>query len=453
MFNSEQLSTIRNILIFCISVAIGIHAAAAYAMYDQGDFARIISRVLGAPVPVSDGFPATLWHHSAGQPIPNPSSGSASFLFAVVALIQRALSPLFHLEYWSIFARTAFALSMIFFARSLLREKGAGSWALLSLGLFALLIGFAPHNTAVFQSFYPEQVAFIALPVLCATLGFSGRWRLPFFVISLLAISTAKAQYFYLPALVFMVLASFPASRPANLKFLALICVIAQLIAALPLMRNSYMDINRYNATYFGTYLELTPAEASRLGIRKMQLDCAGTDWWGNRVASPTDVDAESGDPTCSTRNAVSEKAVLIPYIRVPTLLPRMILKTLEAHWTTRYFHLDKDVRYVRERKSDRDVLRTWMASLDTAVSWLAVGPLAVFVLLSSVVLFLIQTVRDRGRTTGTVAFLVALISSQLIVCLVGEGFRDLSKHLMLCLFSLELLSVTLLGFMLDKRF
>ena len=147
----------------------------------------------------------------------------------------------------------------------------------------------------------------------------------------------------------------------------------------------------------------------------------------------------------------MSAEAVLIPYVRVPTLLPRMILETFEAHWTTAYFHLDQDNPYVRTKPGEGP-FNTAMASLDNAVSCLAVGPLAVFVLLGSMALVAVRGRRRRSRTAAVAALLLAVIGSQLVVCLLGEGFRDLSKHLMLGLFALELLSVVLLGAVLAKR-
>ena len=417
---------------FCIA------ATLPFTMYDQGDFARMVSRVVGSPLGASSEFPAMQWEHSAGIPVPNPSSGLASVLFWLAALVQRMLFDHFSLIAWGLAIKVLMAIAVLVLAHALADRRKHEVWAHLGFGVGLMLVAFAPHNSAFFQTFYPEQIALVALPLLCATLVGRFQGRAVLFTVGLMALAWTKTQYFYVPILALGILCIHKGARPMPIKALVLLCAVTQVIAILPIVRSAYSETNRYNATYFGSYLALDPDERADLRLSAKQLACVGTDWWGNRIESPIDVEAETTNVSCGEILKASQKDVASPFLHHPMVLMTMVADTVRAHWTTGYFHIDKDNRYLRVDPRRDGPTTKFMLGLDRLVSMLA-SPIAVLILLLSVPL-LTARIGRQSRWVGACGFLAWFIVSQLVVSLLGDGFRDLSKHLALMLFASELL-------------
>lgn len=430
--------------------ALCIAATLPFAMYDQGDFARMVSRVVSHPFNASSDFPAMDWEYYSGTPVPNLSSGLASVVFWLAALVQRMVFNHFSLVAWGGVAKMLMAMVVMVLTHALADGRKQAIRAHLGFGIALILIAFAPHNSAFFQTFYPEQIALVALPLLCAT--FVGRFpgRGVLFAASLMALAWTKTQYFYTPILVLAILWIYEEARPMPIKTLIMICVVTQAIAILPIARSAYTDANRYNATYFGSYLALDSDERADLHLSSEQLACIGTDWWGNRIESPIDVEAEPTSKVCGETLKVSQKDVVVPFLHHPTLFFRMVADTMQVHWTTRYFHIDKDNRYLRVDPRRDGLITKFMLVLDKLVSILA-SPLAVLILLLSAPLLAVRMGRE-SRWVGACVFLGGFIVSQLVVSLLGEGFRDLSKHLALMLFASELLAIVTLAAWLENQ-
>lgn len=425
-------------LILLALAAFCIAATAPFAMYDQGDFARMVSRVVGSPLGASSDFPAMQWEHAAGIPIPNPSSGLASVLFWLAALVQRMLFDHFSLVAWGLAIKLSMAVAVLILAQALADGRKHEVWARFGFGIALILVAFVPHNSAFFQTFYPEQIALVALPLLCAALVGHFQGRAVLFTAGLMALAWAKTQYFYVPVLALLILWIHKGARPTSIKKLVLICAVTQAIAILPIVRSAYAEANRYNATYFGSYLALDPDERADLHLSQQQLACIGTDWWGNRIESPTDVEAKPSSKSCGEMLKVSQKDVAAPFLHHPMLFIKMMAAAVQTHWTTGYFHIDKDNRYLRVDPHQSGPTTKFMLGLDRLVSVLA-SPVVVLILLLSVP-FLAARVGRQSKWMGACGFLAWFIVSQLVVSLLGEGFRDLSKHLALMLFASELL-------------
>ena len=440
---------LTNLLLMALAVFC-IAATLPFAMYDQGDFARMISRVVSHPSSASNDFPAMYWEYTAATPLPNPSSGLASVLFWLAALAQRMLFDEFSLVAWGGGIKALMTVAMLVLAHALADGRKHAIQAYLGFGIALILIAFAPHNSAFFQTFYPEQIALVALPLLCATLVGYFPARAVLFTVSLMALAWAKTQYFYVPVLALVVLLIHKEARPMPFKKLIIVCAVAQIIAILPIARTTYAEANRYNSTYFGSYLALNPDERANLHLSSKQLACIGTDWWGNRIESPIAVEAESASKACGETLKVSHKDVLIPFLRHPMLFFRMVTDTVQVHWTTRYFHVDKDNRYLRvDQRRDGPTTRV-MLSIDKLVSVLA-SPAVVLILLLSVPLLAVR-IGIESRWMGVCVFLGGFIVSQLVISLLGEGFRDLSKHLALMFFASELLAIVTMAAWMESR-
>lgn len=147
----------------------------------------------------------------------------------------------------------------------------------------------------------------------------------------------------------------------------------------------------------------------------------------------------------CTQRIPITTKTVLAPYLTHPRLLLDIWRWAAPVHFTVLYFHLDPADRYIipSDGKSFHGGRILMKASqirerIVTPYYWgiIAAGLLVPFVRYKAVVSFEIRTV----------TLLLALFTlSQIPTALLGEGVRDLSKHLAGAQICLDILCVFLI--------
>ena len=117
----------------------------------------------------------------------------------------------------------------------------------------------------------------------------------------------------------------------------------------------------------------------------------------------------------------------------------------LPYHFTTHYTHVYAHFPYVTPRNGKDfkgGILLVKLSELrEKTVTRLAV----VLVILGLVVPFLRRPGQHRGLGLSSL-FLALFIISQIVVSLLGEGIRDLSKHLWAAQLALDFLVLTLLA-------
>lgn len=156
-FHAKSLVLLMALLAWGLLLIFG---SSAIGMVDQGDYPRTVSRIVGEPLPAAadaaPGAPVTRWALRDGMPVPNPSSGTSSFLFAAAAGFQSFYQDRFDLLHLGLAGKAALVagLGLLAFAAGRRLGFGAAGQGALAAGL--LLAAFAAHNIGFLQSLYGE---------------------------------------------------------------------------------------------------------------------------------------------------------------------------------------------------------------------------------------------------------------------------------------------------------
>lgn len=417
-------------LIGLAAVAAALFGLGDLRVLDQGDYQRMVSRMLVVEPP-SHGFHAITadWPMREGMPIANPSSGSLSLLIQALSLLQRIFSD----HYSGAFALSVMlgicATSWFALGRSSLGHSRAGASLLLALGLLCTLL---PHTLAFLGSFYGEALFIALLPAVLALLPVRKEGWLQAVVLFVIvtACATAKAQLFYLPGMMLiwrlLYLRHLPARstsdsyhHPRRNSPVMLALILAQLMALLPIAAGDYARINAHNSLYFGSLIA-SPASASMAGHEPA---CIGIDYWGNRITALDDLQPIPGPP-CQPASSPTLVSALKPYLSEPLLLVRVMRTALPAHARFDYFHLHQDTRYVQP--PDNAIARG-LGQVERLRNFMLDG-FALFITLALILAASFVLPRNQAMC---LSFCVALALSQIVIAILGEGVRDLGRHLL----------------------
>ncbi|WP_395791263.1 hypothetical protein [Aquimonas sp.] len=363
-------------------------------------------------------------------------------LFAGAALLQAGYQDRFDLEHLGVAAKSIWVLSLLVLAIAVGKHLAlVGTGRIVLAGVF-LLVSFAAHNVAFLQSFYAEFSFFLGLPMLLAALLWGdGRARLGLLLVGLLMCGGAKAQFFYLPLLMLAVMWLQAQSRQSRLRSSTLgVLALAQVLCFAPLLISDVMGFNHHHSTYLGSYLAMTEPEREQMGLAPAERACIGVDAWGNRLLTLDSVDPVPGNSPCPGARSKSLLDTLRPYVAMPSVAVRLIASGLPPHLTVRYFHVDADAHYVVLTKIHVPTTTRALMRL-TELRDALIRPWALPLLLSAA---LILALWRLSRTADDVAaaglLLILIFISQVIVALLGEGVRDLSKHLAGAQYALDLM-------------
>lgn len=409
-------------------------------MVDQGDYARTTSRIfvdkeVGTAEQGQQGRHLE-WGFASPPFMPNPSSGISSFLFAMEAHLVRPISDTFDIRVAGAVAKLLALGGAFLVANGLARTSSAPRWQpYLVIGGFGLIY-LAEHNAAYLQSFYGEYAFFAGLPMLIASLhSSSARSGIPLLFGGLMLCAGAKLQYFYLPTIVLFVYLGARVVRRQRLSGAMIgLLLVSQVIVSLPLGRNSYAHINSYHAAYFGALLVLTPEERELADMPPELEQCIGVDAWGNRISG-----AGSDKTTASGLNCISVAKVslvksLAIYWANPSLFIRLVTQSMPTHFTVNYFHLDSDYRYIRYSEESSSGVRAFPGFLsglrDSVVDWRVFASVLSLATVASALVLLRSKRSSSSALAAGVLILSVFAVSQVVVSLLGEGVRDLSKHL-----------------------
>lgn len=413
---------------------------------DTGDFIRVIEHLKLAPIHGS----ATRWRlpNDIFARAQNPEL--ASWLFTMFGWLQRYLpGHVFDLVRTALVAKVwllgcAALLSAL--VTTPLHDRGWGRGA--AFVVWAAVF-FMAHNISMAQTFFPEYAAYLALPLLVA--GFlmpAGCARAVCVFVAALACGLAKVQYFYVPLLILVcVVVANWWQRTSQDKSLLALLVVAQVLCLGPLALSRHGALNAHQSLYLGSYMVLAPEQLDALGVPAEKRACIGIDAWGNQTSGPGGTQVKDVGHTCYPEQPpLSMRDTLRPYLAFPQTLPRLMQFALPYHFTVHYFHVYSWFVLLQRLDDGRNPVASLLVKMS---EWRdrTVTPLAPLFLVSGLVFFAFSRKASASsrRLALAGAFLSAFIISQIVVSLLGEGIRDLSKHLWAAQLALDMLvAVTL---------
>jgi hypothetical protein len=197
----------------------------------------------------------------------------------------------------------------------------------------------------------------------------------------------------------------------------------------------------------------MTDTERDRMGLAPAERACIGVDAWGNRLKRLDAVRLGRDADHCQGPWPKSLLDTLRPYAVAPAVAWRMLTIGLPPHLTVRYFHVQDDNLYAAPLTTNPGAVAHGLQRL-TEFRDALLRPWVVLMLLVSAVAIALHGLRPDG-SVGLAAplLLLALLSmSQVPVALLGEGVRDLSKHLAGAQFALDLMLVLLAAHVVGAR-
>ena len=448
MTTTTPLSGHRSRWLFCICfLVVGAAAVAlvwgsqALLFADTNDFQRVVGHLYLTPM--GDGIHWAL----PDRPFRTPGNPElASHMFTFAGWVQRFMpGNMFDLS------RTALAAKLLLLAYAAVLawacaaalQRGALGWSAMALAWLAVF--FMAHNIGMAQSFYAEYACLIALPLLLLGLLASRRAvRMVGLGLGALVCGLAKVQYFYVPLLALLcVWAGARWQRMLPDKGLLKLLLAVQVLCLVPLLIGKNASLNAYHGVYLGSYMVLTPGQLDGLGVPAERRDCIGVDAWGNALSGPGGTQVQHTDRDCyPVTPKLGKGDVLRPYLHYPLTLWRLARFALPSHFTVQYFHVFPGNFYLHRHDGGAqpvtDLLLRMSAQRDRIVT-----PLAPLFLLAALALFAASRSRQAGRlrplAVGSL-LLALLVVSQVIIVMLGEGVRDMSKHLWAAQLALDML-------------
>tara|TARA_B100000683_G_scaffold272388_1_gene315486 strand:- start:1967 stop:3373 length:1407 start_codon:yes stop_codon:yes gene_type:complete len=396
-----------------------------------GDYARIMSAFIDFNTGVFQTFtPVQLrdipLRASFGAVGASGYPSSYTYLLYGYASVVSLLTDRLSIDLIFLFKELLFAVSLfLFFKAFATRHLPLSTHPMVCVGI--LVLGVVPlisnSNVGFIHSFYQESVLLICLPLML--LYFIDPTHKKYVLLSLLGVATvaaAKSQFFYLPIL-FVLFVWW--MKPRYQKQMLLGLVVIQVVALwLTMSRTGATNFNQYHSSYYGVYqLERDLGLALPEGIQK---DCVAIDAWGNEhnlekgaVRKEENVQRrcyEISGATGSFRSALTE------YLKHPTLLFHVFFNaSMYDQFTRQYFHVYKhhQLFYGEAYPSGRYIDLLKEAAVRDAFKM-------VFPILATAWILWIM----GGALWPMLFFLGLFFYSQILVSFLGEGYRDLSKHL-----------------------
>ncbi len=358
---------------------------------------------------------------------------SYTLITYLTAKIVRLFSNVFDVRLVAIGWKAVFFVSVVSLYK---RITGSQRLSLLSafIFLFAFVLLVSSSNIAFLTSFYPEQIALIAVI-----------WIINYFVdsrenkaagygllLSCLILSTAKVQYFYIPGLIMALVLFRREIRPFSKTSLILSLCFIQLVAIACMAASPSTGLNEYDATYFGSYLWLKNHGRNLNGIPNK--DCIGVDAWGNRFDMNEGAILTSNTNCYEINKHVSFRDSLSVIKRNPDLIYRLITdKAIYELMDYDYFHVYKTTRILRDAEQRQSFYSKLTYLKDFAFRRIRL-PMMFFLLLMGGILLRV----DRKWSLVLLA-LAGISVSQFYVSFMGEGYRDFGKHVFLLNYSFDL--------------
>ncbi|ELV4051963.1 hypothetical protein QNY04_000630 [Escherichia coli] len=272
------------------------------------------------------------------------------------------------------------------------------------------------------NSLYQEQALILFMPLLMVAIykrmDFS-----TFLILSFIACS--KSQFFYLPLLMLVYYVIY--DREHMLRKLAMMIVALGLAVSCIVFTTTATTYNKYHSAYFGVY-----ALDKYAGLNKAEYDkdCAGVDAWGNVLsleegAIPSDI-----GESCFKKHPEAGFKSAIQYIaeNPMTIITLLFDKNIKSQMDEDYFHVYKSIKVMVNDHGFTSKITHAKQKLYGSLRPI----ISIIILIASVIFF-------RNRLSGLLFLASATAISQFYIAFIGEGYRDLAKHLMPMNFSFDM--------------
>ncbi len=354
---------------------------------------------------------------------------SFSYILYAYAYILSLFTHTFDLRLWSALSKLIYIVVLFSLFRNIVNSNKL-VWVF-PLSILPLI---TPSILSQFTAIYQEQVVITLLPVIAIMLIKNERSRLDvaLLVISTAIIATSKSQFFYLPILISACELIYRKNN--NIIFhTAMACALAIAIC-FSIFSPSATKNNSYHSLYFGTllYNKLNGYEVPEWAVDK----CIGVDAWGNKFDLENGaVQTDIGNKCYKAGEVRGMKDAIVMVLKKPSILFMLPFdKGIQSQLSENYFHVYKANKLIYNKGN---VLQKIQNAKDSLFSGIRI--IGAFIVLIISWFFL------KSRVAATMFVLSAFSLSQFYISFLGEGYRDLNKHLFAMNFSFDLMMFVLI--------
>ncbi|MDI3415706.1 hypothetical protein [Pantoea sp. V106_11] len=281
-------------------------------------------------------------------------------------------------------------------------------------------------NLAFFGSFYQEQVLLILLPLLLLSVNKRTTEAYLTTFLSVTIIACSKGQFFYFPAILFCYYLIY--DRKGMLLKIPLVAISLALSFLCMMFTTSTVAYNKYHSVYFGVY------EYERMnGIELPEgadKNCVGIDSWGNRFDLKSGVVSTSIGEECFNKHKdATFKETIDEILKHPSMLLKLPFDDgVKTQLTENYFHVYKAMPLIINNNGFYEKITNVKDALFKNIRFF----LLVLALVFSLAL-------RNAKISGLLFLCSSLGISQFYISFIGEGYRDMDKHLFGMNFSFDM--------------
>lgn len=332
------------------------------------------------------------------------------------------------LKLLSAILKITYIFSLFFLFSKVMKLNNKTPLSQFSVFLVAITPCISSSNLAFFSSFYQEQVVLICLPILLLCLITDKKNYFLIAVAAVTIISCSKSQFFYFPIIIATYYWLYK-DRDIK-KILVMFSIFILACTAIIKTTSGATELNKYHATYFGIY---QLAEINGYDIpESVKKTCIGIDAWGNKFnlehgAVPTDINSTCYD---ELKENVSFLDVVAFFIKKPQLIFTLPFdKGISTQLSENYFHVYFSYKIIGNNTGALANLTIIKDELFNGIRL----PVLFLALALSIIL-------RKKRTSGACFILSSFAITQFYISFMGEGYRDLAKHLFAMNFAFDLM-------------
>ncbi|MEP8888543.1 hypothetical protein [Enterobacter roggenkampii] len=399
--------------------------SATLIMMNTGDYYRSVFPFIDSIPTFSNNLPFSYPLKETFSPLDSYEyKSSYSLIVYAYASLIHLLSNTFSIPLHSSILKIFYVIivSSLFFKVSELEDKRI----LFISYVFCMTPLISSSNLAFFGSFYQEQVLLIFLPLLLLTVNKRTTEAYLTTFLSITIIACSKGQFFYFPAIIFCYYLIY--DRKGLFIKIPLVAISLSLSLLCMMFTTSTVAYNKYHSVYFGIY------EYERMnGVElpdNADKNCVGIDSWGNRFDLKSGaVSTSIGEECFNKHKDATFNQTIDEILKHPSILLKLPFDNgVKTQLTENYFHVYKAMPLIINNDGFYAKITNVKDALYKNIR---------FFLLVLALIFSLSFRKDK--ISGLIFLCSSLGISQFYISFIGEGYRDMDKHLFGMNFSFDM--------------
>lgn len=298
--------------------------------------------------------------------------------------------------------------------------------------LIAILPLISSSNISFFGSFYQEQLVLLCLPLIILTSDGKNWKMIATLFLASTVLASSKSQFFYVPILLIAYFLIFNRERiviKTILMILSFLIAISVIFGSETDPATSTVKLNKYHSTYFGIY------EYEKLNNiprpEGVDEECIGHDSWGFLFDLNSGVTETKVGQSCYLKHAdESFKSSINEMIKHPSIIFKLPFdEGVRTQFSENYFHVFNAMKLIINNNGFYADLTQAKDALFKNIRF----PVLFLVLLISLTFY-------RHKSSGMYFIAASFGMSQFYISFLGEGYRDMAKHLFGMNFSFDII-------------